>query len=126
MTVIAIDFDGTIVEHEYPDIGAAVGGALETMRKLIDHGHSLILWTMRSGKMLDQAVFYLREAGIQLYGINRNPAQDNWSASPKAYAQIYIDDAALGVPLIQPPFGKRPYVDWHAVDLQLDARGLYA
>ena len=108
--IIGIDFDGTIVEHEFPDIGEAVPGALPVMRYMQDHGHKIILWTMRSDKFLDQAVYYLRERGIVLYGINRNPGVD-WSTSPKAYAHVYIDDAALGCPLIENDH-RRPYVDW--------------
>jgi trehalose-6-phosphatase len=73
--IIAVDFDGTIVEHVYPDIGAPVEGALETMTALAARGHKLILWTMRSGDKLDAAVEYLKKNGIPLWGINKNPDQ---------------------------------------------------
>ena len=115
--VIAIDFDGTIVEHKYPAIGAPVRGAIETIKDLQARGHRIILWTMRSGKELENAVVYLQENGILPWGVNQNPEQD-WSDSPKAYAQIYIDDAALGCPLEKKGFD-RPMVYWPAVRKQL-------
>lgn len=115
--VIAIDFDGTIVEHKYPAIGAPIKGAIETIKELQARGHKIILWTMRSGKELDEAVAYLQENGITPWGVNQNPEQD-WSTSPKAYAQIYIDDAALGCPLEKKCFD-RPMVYWPAVRKQL-------
>lgn len=112
--VIGIDFDGTIVEHTYPYIGAAVPFALETLKQLQDNGHKLILWTMRSDSYLDEAVDYLTKNGITLYGINTNPTQKEWTNSPKAECQLYIDDAALGCPL-KYHIEKRPYVDWLSV-----------
>lgn len=115
--VIAIDFDGTIVEHKYPAIGAPIKGAIETIKELQARGHKIILWTMRSGKELDEAVAYLQENGITPWSVNQNPEQD-WSTSPKAYAQIYIDDAALGCPLEKKCFD-RPMVYWPAVRKQL-------
>lgn len=115
--VIAIDFDGTIVEHKYPAIGAPIKGAIETIKELQARGHKIILWTMRSGKELDEAVAYLQKNGITPWGVNQNPEQD-WSTSPKAYAQIYIDDAALGCPIEKKCFD-RPMVYWPAVRKQL-------
>ena len=115
--IIAIDFDGTIVEHKYPAIGAPIKGAIETIKELQARRHKIILWTMRSGKELDEAVAYLQENGITPWGVNQNPEQD-WSTSPKAYAQIYIDDAALGCPLEKKCFD-RPMVYWPAVRKQL-------
>lgn len=109
---IGIDFDGTLVRHEYPYIGGAVEGAIETCHALMAAGHRLILWTMRSGEELAAAEAWCAVAGIALYGINANPDQD-WSTSPKAYCNIYIDDAALGCPLLSD--GSRSYVNWRAV-----------
>ncbi len=109
--IYAIDFDGTIVTHEFPQIGKPVPYALDHMRLLIKSGCQIILWTMRSGDLLDAAVQYLEDNGIELWGVNENPDQD-WSESPKAYAHRYIDDAAVGCPLIYPDDGGRPYVDW--------------
>ena len=107
--IVGVDFDGTICEHDHPHIGAPVPGALGVLRQMQAAGDRIILWTMRSGDSLDRAVWYLREAGIELWGINRNPEQDSWSSSPKAYCQVYIDDAALGCPLVHPVDGRRPY-----------------
>lgn len=109
--IIGIDFDGTIVTHEFPRIGRPVPGALETMRELNKHGHRIILWTMRSGVHLEAAVEYLQRNEITLYGVNQNPDQD-WSDSPKAFCHLYIDDAALGCPLELSPLSQRPYVYW--------------
>lgn len=122
--LIAIDFDGTIVEHAYPEIGSAVPGALETLKELHEHGHKLILFTMRSGEFLDEAEEYLKENGISLYGVNRNPEQHNWTTSPKVYAKRYIDDAALGVPLIHPRDGGRAYVNWTEIRRLLVVEGV--
>lgn len=112
--IIAIDFDGTIVKHAYPRIGEPVPEALDVITELTGNGHFIILWTMRSGKELNEAVDYLTEKGVALYGINYNPSQGEWTKSPKAYAHHYIDDAALGCPLIYPDEG-RPYVNWNGV-----------
>lgn len=70
---------------------------------------------MRHGETLDQAVAYLQGQGISLFGINQNPDQAKWTQSPKIYAATYVDDAAIGCPLIYPVNGKRPYVDWAVV-----------
>jgi len=116
--IIAIDFDGTVVTHEYPSVGKDVG-AVNVLEDLIYNGHKLILNTMRSGKELSDAVKWFENNNIELYGINENPTQKSWTTSPKVYAQLYIDDAALGIPLIEKLMEKngftindRPYVDW--------------
>lgn len=110
--IIAIDFDGTMVTHDYPEIGKDIGAA-PVIRALQDRGHKIILFTMRSRLPLSAAVDWCKDNGIELYGINENPTQNHWTTSPKPYAQIYIDDAALGVPLINnPALSHRPYVDW--------------
>lgn len=115
-TYIAVDFDGTLVTHDYPEVGQELPGAAETCKALIAEGHQLILWTMRSGKELQDAVQWCFERGITLVGVNKNPTQESWTQSPKAYASIYIDDAALGAPLnYNPAFHSRPYVDWSRV-----------
>lgn len=116
--VVAIDFDGTVVKHCYPEIGQEIPGAIDTMKWLMAKGAKIILYTMRSDKSLDEAVNFLNNKDIKLYGINRNPAQ-HWTNSPKVYANIYIDDAALGCPLICPK-NERPYVDWVAVRAYLE------
>lgn len=117
---ICVDFDGTIVEHAFPEIGAMVPGAIEGLKSFQAAGAKIILWTMRSDcqngyDLLQEAVDYLESRGIILYGVNHNPDQSSWTQSPKAYGHIYIDDAAFGCPLIYPMNGKRPYADWSKI-----------
>lgn len=113
--IIAVDFDGTCVTHDYPEIGKDIG-AQKVLRRLVDSGADLILWTMRSGKELDDAVQWFKDNDIPLWGVQTNPHQHYWTTSPKAYAKLYIDDAALGCPLIYQSNGQRPYVDWDSVE----------
>jgi hydroxymethylpyrimidine pyrophosphatase-like HAD family hydrolase len=96
---IAVDFDGTVVKHKYPAVGETVDGAVETLKRIVEKGNRIILWTMRHGKELDDAVKWYEENGIPLFGINSNSEQSSWTESPKAYAQVYIDDAAIGCPM---------------------------
>ena len=120
---IAIDFDGTCVTHEYPEIGRDLG-ATTTLKTLVDNGHKLVLLTMRSGKTLENAKHWFEEKGIILYGVNENPSQKQWTESPKVYANLYIDDANLGVPLVKNSIASnRPYVDWKLVLIDLYNRG---
>ena len=116
--IIAVDFDGTCTTHEYPRIGKDIG-AVPVLKRLAASGHGLILWTMRSGESLQEAVQWFKERDIPLYGVNCNPTQKHWTKSPKAYANLYIDDAALGIPLCPPDKDDengRPFVDWQAVE----------
>jgi len=113
--IIAVDFDGTCVDHRYPDVGPSSPGAVVTLQRLVKDGHRLVLFTMRSGKELDDAVAWFKSNRIELYGVQRNPDQDSWTTSPKAYAQLYIDDAAFGCPLIQPAAFRRACVNWDKV-----------
>lgn len=116
--IICVDFDGTIVEHEYPCIGKPVDGAILYLKRFQDLGAKIILWTMRSHGELNDAVEYIESHGIKLFGVNKNPEQHTWTDSPKAYGQIYIDDAAWGCPLISKA-NCRPYVNWHFVGPQI-------
>lgn len=113
--IIAVDFDGTCVTHEYPEVGREIGAA-PVLKRLSENGARLILWTMRSGDYLLDAIKWFGSHGIPLFGVNGNPEQATWTESPKAYAHIYIDDAALGVPLRDGDNGERPFVDWCAVE----------
>lgn len=128
--IIAVDFDGTIVEHCFPEIGKPAPGAFRVLRKLQDAGHRLILYTMRSDLIADawseeghkadreyltEAVEFCRENGVEFWAVNKNPEQGSWTLSPKPYAQIYIDDAAFGCPLRENPSG-RPFVDWGLIE----------
>ena len=124
---IGIDFDGTMVKHKYPLIGEPIEDAIEVLEDLIDAGHRLILYTMRSEERLVQAVEYLEENGIKLYAVNKNPTQHHWTKSPKVFCHIIIDDAALGCPIIvdtnENGVDCRPYVDWTEVRVLLVDRG---
>lgn len=97
--VIAVDFDGTIVTHEYPAIGKPIPFAIETLKKLQqeDH-HQLILWTVREGDLLKEAVEYCANKGLEFYAVNSNFPNDEFipAASRKLNADIFIDDHNLG------------------------------
>ena len=121
---IAVDFDGTCVEHNYPAIGMDVEGAVEVLRELNKHGHRIILNTMRSGQRLEAAVRWFRDRKIELWAVNRNPEQEQWTTSPKVYADIYIDDSALGCPLIFLEGVRRPVVNWSKVRQLLESDGM--
>ena len=112
--IIAIDFDGTCVTHEYPHVGQDIR-AVPVIKKFVERGDKIILFTMRSGKPLQDAVDWFDSNGIPLFGVNQNPEQHTWTQSPKPYAHIYIDDAALGVPLLNPAVAGRSFVDWARV-----------
>lgn len=126
---ICIDFDGTCVKHAYPVVGEDINSQ-ETLKQLVANGHKLILFTMRSGKELDDAVKWFQDNEIPLYGVNKNPTQSQWTKSPKAYGQLYIDDAALGIPLVHhfkkdgTGLSERPYVNWNIVNTWLFKMGI--
>jgi hypothetical protein len=146
-TTLCIDFDGTCVTHEFPHIGKDIG-AEPVLRELVENGHKLILFTMRSdkkdvhsehhlihseaGQYLTDAVNWFKERNSPLYGINTNPTQSNWTTSPKAYGEIFIDDAGLGCPLVYGDFDglgngewfDRPHVDWKEVRNKLVLMGV--
>lgn len=113
--IIAVDFDGTLVRHEYPRIGEEVPGAIDTLSWLQENGAKLILHTMRCGEPLAEAITWCEERGINFWAVNDNPGQKHWTESRKIYATQYIDDASIGCPLLYPEEGGRPYVDWEMV-----------
>ena len=137
--IIGVDFDGTCVTHEFPKVGKEIG-AVPVLKALTEKGHQLILFTMRSdivnpqsedydiekkgGNYLTQAVEWFRKHDIPLFGINENPTQKTWTTSPKPYCHIYIDDAALGVPLLSNSESDRPFVNWYMVSELLRIKGL--
>ena len=97
--IIAVDFDGTIVRHRYPKIGEELPFATETLRMLIREGHRLILWTVREGKLLDEAIEWCRDRGVEFYAINRDfPEEDATGSgfSRKLKADRFIDDRSFG------------------------------
>ena len=99
--IIAIDFDGTIVEHEYPEIGKIIPHAFKSIRLIQEHGHTIILWTFRYGKRLDEAVEFCKQNGVEFDAVNSNEPNEVFdnTYSRKIYADIYIDDRnILGIP----------------------------
>ena len=98
--VIAVDFDGTIVEHRYPSIGKELPFAIETLRKLAAEGHRLILWTVREGQYLDDAIEFCRSRGLEFYAVNRDYPEEekekNQHFTRKLKADLWIDDRNLG------------------------------
>ncbi|MCP4312238.1 MAG: hydrolase [Bacteroidetes bacterium] len=96
---IAVDFDGTIVEHRYPEIGKEILFAFDTLRALQKQKHLLILWTYRSGRELDEAVEYCRQNGIEFYAVNKSYPEEEFDenySSRKIEADLFIDDRNIG------------------------------
>lgn len=96
--VIAIDFDGTVVEHKYPEIGKEMLFAFATLKALQQKGHKLILWTIRTGDLLKEAVDFCRQNGVEFYAVNKNYPEEvlDERTSRKLNADIFIDDRAIG------------------------------
>jgi hypothetical protein len=140
--IINIDFDGTCVTHDFPEIGKSIG-AEKVLKRLVDNGHQLILFTMRSdktvansvirttkknvnSKLLTEAVYWFKQNDIPLYGIQTNPTQKNWTTSPKSYADLTIDDSAFGCPLkMDLSMSPRPFVSWDLIEEGLETMGLF-
>lgn len=128
---IAIDFDGTCVTPEYPEIGKDIG-AVPVLKRLVENGHKLILHTMRGEpkragdrNTIQEAIEWFKENDIPLFGINHNKMQTYWTTSKKVYANLYIDDAALGAPLIiNSALSDKPFIDWGRVEQILIQMGL--
>lgn len=112
--IIAVDFDGTLVRHDFPRIGEEAPNAFKVLRKLQADGHRIILLTMRSdrddGNYLQDAIDFCADRGVRFWAVNDNPDQHSWTSSPKVYAQLYIDDMALGIPM------KCGVVDWFEIE----------
>lgn len=96
--IIAIDFDGTIVEQKYPRVGREIPFATSTLKMLQEKGHQLILWTYRSGKELNDAVEFCNSKGLGFYAINKNYPEEIFEGniSRKIKADMYIDDMNFG------------------------------
>lgn len=138
--IIATDFDGTIVQHRFPEIGEELPHAISVLKALQKAGHKVFLWTMRghpnyemfghtvhledgkdSGKVIErdtlqEALDWCKERGLVFDGVNESPAQ--FSTSKKQYAALYIDDAALGCPT------NEQGVDWTKVAFELRKKEL--
>lgn len=98
---IAVDFDGTIVEHRYPEIGEEIPFATDTLKMLIQDRHNLILWTVREGKLLDEAVEWCRKRGVEFYAINREYPEETTTSNPHysrklSAIDMWIDDRNVG------------------------------
>lgn len=100
MAVIAVDFDGTIVSHEYPNIGQEIPFATETLRMLAKDRHRLILWSVREGKLLQDAVEWCKKRGVEFYAVNKDYPEEeqdkNNHFSRKIKADYFIDDRNIG------------------------------
>ena len=98
--IIAVDFDGTIVEHKYPKIGKEIPFAIATLKKLQQDGHKLILWTVRENDLLDEAVEFCRQRGVEFFAVNSNYPDEDVDASAirsrKLKADMFIDDRNVG------------------------------
>lgn len=96
--IIAVDFDGTIVEHDYPKIGKEIPFAINSLKMLQAEGIRLILWTSRYGELLDDAINYCKSRGLEFYAVNKNFPEEQFDSnvSRKIVADIYIDDRNLG------------------------------
>ncbi len=95
---IAVDFDGTIVTYKYPEIGKEKPFAIPCLKQLQQDGNRLILWTSREGKLLEEAVAFCHERGLDFYAVNSNEPADALFKhhSAKVIADVYIDDRNLG------------------------------
>lgn len=111
--IILIDFDATLAVHKYPAIGDEVPYAIQVCKALKDKGHRLILYTMRSDKLLEEAICWCREKGLEFDYANENPEQLYWTTSPKVHRDLVIDDRSFGCPIILDPYSPyRRCVDW--------------
>jgi hypothetical protein len=113
--IIALDFDGTCVENNYPEVGKTLPGCIDLLKELVARGDQLILWTNRSEHCLIKAIDWFNDNGIQLSAVNHNIG---WALqnifSPKIYADVYIDDRALGA-----QFDNNHNINWRWVRQQL-------
>ena len=95
--IIAVDFDGTIVTHEYPKIGKEIPFAIDVLKRLQrEEHHRLILWTVRTGKLLEEAIEFCREKGLEFYAANKNYPEEESHNPRKLKADLFIDDRNFG------------------------------
>lgn len=112
MLKIAVDFDGTLVKHRYPEIGEALTEGIKFLISLQKtNGVKIYLDTMRSGKELKDAVKFCKENGLEFDALGPHPSQKRWTDSPKCHADYSIDDRNIATPVLYDEIG-RPYVDW--------------
>lgn len=128
--VLCVDFDGTCVTHAFPEIGEDINAA-PLLKTIADNGHKIILFTVRSHSKnkenrdyLEEAVEWFKKNGIKLYGINENPDQIKILSTPKPLSDLYIDDKALGAPLMyDEKKSKLPFIDWLEASYMLYLKG---
>lgn len=94
--ILAIDFDGSIVVHEFPEIGPPMDDAFNVLKHFMMCGDRLILWTCREGVHLDKAISFCKENGIEFEKHNENVIEHDYMSSRKVYADLYIDDRMIG------------------------------
>lgn len=98
--IIAVDFDGTIVTHEYPKIGKPIPFAIDTLIRLQEEHHRIVLWTAREGQLLEDAVEYCKKKGLEFYAVNSNYPEEmsltNVLRPRKLTVDLFIDDRNLG------------------------------
>lgn len=119
---IALDFDGTVVTHAYPEVGEDIG-AVPVLKELVKNNCRIILFTLRSDRLLDEALAWFEKNGIPIWAVNENPSQKRWTSSPKVQADLMIDDSALGCPLKFIDGVRRPAADWVRIREQLVKEG---
>jgi len=97
--IIAVDFDGTLCEHRFPDIGKPIKEVIRLVKDAKDSGCKLILWTCREGEPLKEALQWCEEEGIKFDAVNENiPENQGLSyAHRKIVADYYWDDRAFGI-----------------------------
>ena len=119
---IAIDFDNTLVSDLYPEIGLTLN-AESVLHELVEKGHKLILWTMRSGKYLEDAVNWCKKKGIELYGVSENPDFLHDEKARKVFFDLLIDDKSIGIPVAAfydaPRSRIQRVVDWNLLREEL-------
>lgn len=132
--LIAIDFDGTIVEHRYPEIGREIPFAIETLKKLQNDGHKLVMWSVREGDLLQEAVDWCAERGLMFYAVNRNYPEESVEINEhyhrKLSVDMFIDDRNLGglpdwgtiYTMIKNKMGYRELVDHYEEDEEAVSR----
>ncbi len=94
--IIGLDFDGTVVEHDFPYIGAMKEDADIYLRKMVDDGHRIILWTCRENSYLIQAIQFMKDIGVEIVSANENDPQTHFGPSRKILCDVFIDDRNLG------------------------------
>ena len=116
---IAVDFDGTCVDQRFPDVGPDVPECVAALLELVNMGHRLMLYTCRTGRWLEPAVRWFIDRGVPLAAIGRDKVVGPYAA--KAYADIYVDDMGLGIPLWRPEGFRHNCVNWTLAMMMIQA-----